>query len=207
VSPFKASLVRTGLGLAAISAAAVALWPVAPSTFNPERAVAFGTALVLWVFAEFFTVGEASTALAEHDSALAKRLYAIANDGAILFLQQHDFGNSWQKGSADPVFDLAHELEKVTSEFENRELQKVNDLVRKAAIALADHLAHAAGPIGAGPLFCIPPDMERASGVLSDRTNADIDKANKLADDLATKLGQLYRQARSKGVNLVPPIT
>jgi hypothetical protein len=184
-----------------MGAGAIALWPVTPSSFHIEKAVGLAGATAIWIFAEFFTVGSAS-GLAKHDIALAKRLYAVANDNAITFLQQHDFENSWIKGRTDPIFDLAHELDKVTSEFDDRKLQKKSSLVSDAAAALAHHLAYAAGPIGGGPLFAIPPDTERASGQLSERTKTEIDTANKLADDLAKKLGALYRAARSKGVNL-----
>jgi hypothetical protein len=202
MTQLKSSLVRTGLGLAAIAAAVVGLWPVGPSTFDPAKAVAFGTALAVWIFSEFYTVGETSDALADHDVALAKRIYAIANDNLVSFLQQHDFENSWNKHSTDPVFDLAHELQKVTSEFENRRLEERNALVREAAVALADHLAFAGGPIRGGPLFSIIPDMERSSGACSEQTKAQIKKTNELADDLAKKLGTFYRNARSKGINL-----
>jgi hypothetical protein len=198
----QASLTRTGFGLAAMGAGAIALWPVASSTFDVEKAVALATAMAIWIFSEFYMVGESSGALADHDVALASRLHAVANDNLIMFLQQHDFGNSWNKRSTDPVFDLAHELEMVTSEFEDRKLQEKNGALREAAIALANHLAFAGGPIGGGPLFSVLPEIERASGMLSDQTNAQIKKANELADGLAKKLSALYRQARSKGVNL-----
>lgn len=209
--PLLRSLTRVGTGLAAMGAGAVLFWPDPVPPFDPEKALGFGTALLIWLYAEFFgadtgsadNAQETAPTLSEHDVAVGKRLYAMAGDSHITFLRQHDFGGSWRKEWADPIYDLAHELEKVAFEFNDQELQAQATRVRETSNALANHLAFAAGPIGSTDLFNMLPDVERASGITSAATNEKIARANQLADELAELLAQLFRLLRQRGVHLL----
>ncbi|MFL9840547.1 hypothetical protein ABS767_06185 [Sphingomonas sp. ST-64] len=205
----KHALTRIGLGLAAMGAGAVLFWrdPVPP--LDPEKALAFASALAAWGFAEFFieraphaqsrTDGER---LDQHDEALGKRLIAIASDDFVRFLRTHDFGGSFFERDIKPLYDLDDLFSKISSEFNADDLgENLND-VKLAARELSRMVAYGAAPKNAkASLFSMVPDFE-ADGFWSDATESKIQAANEKADDLANKLGALFGELRRRGLIL-----
>lgn len=188
---------------------ALLFWPNPVPPFSPEKTLAFGSALCLWFFAEIFPEArEASTAttsqkaVAAHDEQLASAIYGIANDDHVLFLEEQDFGGSWLKIYADPLYKLVHFLRNPTSEFDDSELQTELSKVKIAASAFSNHLASGAWPLGNGDAFSMIPTTE-PDGLWSERTQKRVDEANDLAEQTAAHLRELYRLLRRKGVALL----
>jgi hypothetical protein len=191
---------------------AVLFWPEQVPPFDPEKALAFAAAIAVWCFTEFFQLFPAERAAAPehsakqliaHDDALGKRIYGIAGEEHICFLRDHDFGASWRKEWMDPTYELSHELQKVASEFEDAELQAQILQVRDSTNRLAHKIAYGAWPLGTGEVFSMIPDLDSGSGQWSDATIKRVAEANALADELADRLGDLYRLLRRKGVMLI----
>lgn len=201
-------LTRVGLGLFALGTAGVGLWPVAGSEFDPEKTLAFLAALCAWLYAELFSGGDAPNAdvpaeLVPHDRELAARISVTATDGFIRFLEEHDFGGSWRREWADPIYELTHFLGSAMAEFNDVELQDQLTKVRKSTEVLAKQLAVWGGPIKGSELFSMIPDRERELDEWSSSTDERVQQVNDQAGSVASELRSLFHLLRAKGANLL----
>lgn len=204
----KHALTRIGFGLAAMGAGAVLFWPDPVPPFDPEKALAFASALAVWAFAEFFIRAPQAQSetkderFDQHDEALGKRLIAIASDDFVRFLREHDFGASFFERDIKPLYELDDLFSKVSSEFNAAGLSgKLND-VKIVARELSRMVAYGAAPKNAkASLFSMVPELE-ADGFWSDATESKIQAANEKADELANKLSVFFAELRRRGLIL-----
>ena len=198
---------RIGLGLAAMLALAIGLWPDPSSIFDPAKAGAFVTAMALWLFAELFPRAEpsapAAAGLDPHDLELGKKLRAIAADDFIRFLDEDDFGGSYRGSNAMPLNDLVDTLRSASCAFNDSELESALGPVKTEAFAFARMLSHGAWlKHGKDDLFTMIPD-EEPDGLWSNETEAKVAAANAKADDLAAALKTMLAMLRKKGLSLI----
>ena len=196
---------RIGLGAASISACAVFFWNDY-FLFDLEKFVAFVTAVAVWIFFEISSerrdsekTANALETLGNHDTNLIGKIYTIANDDYVRFLEGHDFGGSFFDDQFKPTYDLDELGNKASSQFNDENLAASFASLHSKARQLAIDIAYSAYPKNArNHLFSVIPEMEEDWN-LSDETTALVKSLNEQSSALAADIRELYRIARSKG--------
>ena len=194
------TIVRIGLGLAAMAAGAVLFWPKPAPPFSPEKALAFCTAICLWLFAEIFAEPRASesASLSVHDMNLAGDVLKLGNDDLIVFLDKHDFGGSFRQEQIEPVHALCYFLLRPSSIFSDKQLQKQLAAVSKQACEFSRMIAEGASEkSGRDDIFTMVHQFE-PNGQWSDETILKVEAANKKADELSAALKLLQKALLSR---------
>lgn len=196
-----------------MGAGAVLFWPNPVPAFDAEKALAFATALVIWLAAEWFATEENGAEdiptielvpLAEHDRLLGQKLFSMCSAGFLDFLKAHDLGVCWRKEQMDPLYQLSYFLDDVAHEFVDDEIQVQLIEIKQSTNKLAHDLAYGAWPLrGNSNLFTMVPDAQRATDDWSNQTAAKVEKANGDATHLANLIENLFRALRGKGLTLM----
>ena len=211
IERLRSPLVRVGFGLSAIGALCVGLWPTAEVVLDPEKCFAFAAALLAWLFVEIYPEvssasprpDDLSRSITPHDTDLAAELIGIANGNFVRFLEEHEFGSTWRKTSADPAYDLEDFLNDTNSVFEDKILNSNLMNVKMANDVFIDKISHYGGPVSGLEFFDMIPRAEKASGNLSQRTKLRISETNEAASELANALAALFSVIRKNGISLV----
>jgi hypothetical protein len=198
------------LGLFALGTGAVGLWPSSSYVFDPAKGLTFAAALGAWLFAELFPEVRSSSSdpagLDAHDTQFAKRLRTIATDDFLRFLDENDFGNSFRDKDMVPGYELPEFLRNASSAFNNQRLQSQLVVVRKEAEEFAHIIAYGSAPRNArAKLFIMIPENE-PDGLWSQETEANVQAANRKADELSAAIKRLLELLRRKGLALAPPL-
>lgn len=191
------TLARLGLGLSALGALAWFLWPTDSWKFEPEPAIAFGTALILWLGAEW--KASSGRPAHPHDVKLVRALMASISLEDSRYLKQQDFGAAYNNERLDGFWKIEWEAHAPGYGPHDPVLKKRFDAFLKKVRELSLLLAENGGPIGASACLCtIVPDRERVTDEFSDRTTALVKRVNNLADEVTQLYESLIKTARSR---------
>lgn len=195
-----------------MAAGAVLFWPNPVPAFDAEKALAFATAIAIWLGAEWFQSesnaecvdAPVSSSLAEHDRLLGQKLFSMCSSGFLNFLKTHDLGGSWRKEQMDPLHSLSYFLDDVAHEFVDDEIQDQLLQIKPVTNKLARDLAYGAWPLrNNANLFTMIPNQQRVTDDWSKDISAKVEKANGDATLLASVIEDLFRILRRKGLTLV----
>lgn len=203
---FSSPLGRIGLGIIALGTIALGLLPTAGATFDPEKSFAAAVAVVAWLFSEVTSAvrhpAERSNQLGSHDLDLGTRLRSIATDDFMRFLDEHDFGGSFRDAEALRIHDLADFSRYASSEFDDPTLQAAWLLASKECAELSRLIAYGSAPRNSrGTLYTLIPSDE-PDGLWSKETEAKVTRVNNKADDLSSRLMEIFRLLRRGGLVL-----
>jgi len=194
-----------------MGAGAVLFWPSPVPPFDPEKALAFGTALAIWVFTEFYSEFKDSKPQCKEDidldlrdSSLSKRILEIITDDFVRFLRDHDLGGSFSDRNTTPLYRLVDFFKELSSRFNDTQLEQLRQDTENKADGLARALAYGASPIDANARrFSMIPTSE-PDGLWSQATTEKVEAANSLATELFESIEQLFTGLRRKGIVLGP---
>jgi hypothetical protein len=173
------------------------LWPSDKWTLDPEPAVAFGTALTLWLVAELRMLLRRSAH--PHDVEFIRRFRDTIPLDAVRYLKQHDFGSTYDYERLDSFWKVDHEA--VTPGYAPHDLilQEKFEAFRSKLREFSLLLVSNGGPIGASTRLCsILPDQERAIDEFSDQTVALVKRVNATADAVVRLHEEFTRAARER---------
>lgn len=195
-----------------MAAGAVLFWPNPVPAFDAEKALAFATAISIWLGAEWFqsesnaesVEAPVLSPLAEHDRLLGQKLFSICSSGFLNFLKTHDLGVSWRKEQMDPLYNLSYLLDDVAHEFVDDEIQAQLLQIKPVTNKLARDMAYGAWPLRDNAnLFTMIPDQQCVTDDWSKETSAKVENANGDATLLVSVIEDLFRILRRKGLVLV----
>lgn len=197
LEPFQERLIRFGIGLAAFLALAIFLWPNDIEALDRTLGVAFLSSFALWLVAEARSL--LRRAQHPHDIEFIKSLRQTIPLETIRFLQQQDFGVTYDDNRLDGLWKVDFEAPTVGYGPHDKVLKRQFDDFKNRLREFGLLLATNGGPIRANTqLSTIVPDRERARDEFSERTSALVKKANAMADDVVRLFDKLMQTAKKR---------
>lgn len=197
LEPFAERLARLGSGLAALGSLAWLLWPVANWQPEPEAMIAFGSAFLIWIAAELRSILRRPPH--PHDVTFIRQLRSIISLDAIRYLDQHDFGATYDNERLDGFWKIDFDAQATGYGPHDKKLKRRFDDFREKVGNLSHLLAMNGGPIGASHrLSSIVPDRERATDEFSDETWKLVREANSMADEVVNRYEKLMNASRQR---------
>lgn len=195
LEPFSDRLARIAAGLSALATLVWLLWPAVDWEFEPEPAIAFGTAVIGWTFLEARSLFRQTAH--PHDVKFIRELRKAIPLDAVRYLQQHDFGATYDNERLDGFWKIDFEAHTSGYGPHNRSLAKKFDKFRKKLKELSILLAANGGPIGSNArLTSIIPDRERVTDHFSKETCKLVQQVNDTADEVVRLHDALMTEAR-----------
>ena len=185
---------RIGLGLAAVAAVSVFLWPDENWQLDAAQLVAALTALALWIWSEITSV---ERAVSPHDLELFENFRRAYGPGAKSLLRDQDFGHSFVFKKADGLFEMSH-WDDATYEYVDPKVQEKWEPVRVKTEEFTAMLARHTGPLGGNSsLGTVHPDQGNPD-FPEDFVVKRIDELNDAAQSLFASLEEFERSARKR---------
>jgi hypothetical protein len=186
---------RVGTGALAFLALAVLLWPSAKWALDPEKLVAFLSALGIWIWSEVQSGGEPHP----HDVQLFQSFLTTITEEERRNLAEHDMGAPFPANAFDGADQIYTKWKGPAYEFDDWRLKKkwheVHDALRKFGIHLHTHTGcHPS----ARHMATVMTTQDFQTGTRSPLTIQRAQELNDLAATLSRKMDEFERAARER---------
>lgn len=186
-------------GLSAFASLAWLLWPRTDWKLEPEAAIAFGSALLTWVYLEVWSLFPQTAH--PHDIKVIRAFKREIPLYAVEYLERHNFGDTYDNSRLKGFWKVDSEAQTSGYGPHDRRIAKKFDAFRKKLRDLSDLLTSNGGSVA--PYVdsaSIIPDRERAVDHFSEDTIKLVKKVN----DTATEVVRLYAILMNEARNRVP---
>lgn len=190
-------VVQLGLGLAAFLAVSVFLWPDEVESLDRGLGYTAVTAFVIWLVSEVRPLLRSNPH--PHDVAFLRALRKNVPLDSVRYLQQQDFGASYNNGRLDCFWKVDFDAQAKGYEPFDRHLRKRFSQFTQSLKEFSNLLASNGGPINAsGRLSTIVPDIERVTDEFSPKTCELVRDANIKADEVVRTFDALMRAGKKR---------
>jgi len=135
----------------------------------------------------------------KHDTKLFEKfLTDLPMQPTIQLLKDHNFENSFNKDSIQPLFDFVYDWSNADHEFKNRKIERDRKKLLAQAQDLADKIIEHTTPVGDGRLLSVFSDSLRAKGERPDHVSRSAKILNERAEVFVRVYEAFVRKCRNK---------